>query len=164
MGIPFTCPHCGHQTNVMEQYAGQTGPCSNCQQEVTIPAVVTPWVCPHCSHDMPAGVDSCTHCGFAYRQPLATDTAAYGVSNDAAVRMLIPVGRSAIAIIAGYAGLFAIFCWPAAPVAIILGILAINDLKKHPEKHGMGRAIFGIVMGCLGTIGLGGIIVSVVVG
>jgi hypothetical protein len=30
----------------------------------------------------------------------------------------------------------------------------VSDLKKHPDKHGMGRAIFGIVMGALGTIGL----------
>lgn len=39
MPIPFTCPHCGHQTNVDEQYAGQTGPCASCGQTITVPPV-----------------------------------------------------------------------------------------------------------------------------
>jgi hypothetical protein len=66
------------------------------------------------------------------------------------MRMLLPVGRSGWAIAAGYAGLFAFAIFPA-PLAIILGLIAIRDIKKHPEKHGMGRAIFGLLAGCLGT-------------
>jgi hypothetical protein len=50
-------------------------------------------------------------------------------------------------------GLFSLICFPA-PLALVFGILAIIDIRKHPEKHGMGRAIFGVVMGLLGTIGL----------
>lgn len=38
MPIPFTCPACGHFTQVDERYAGQSGPCSNCRQIVTIPS------------------------------------------------------------------------------------------------------------------------------
>jgi hypothetical protein len=34
----------------------------------------------------------------------------------------------------------------------LFGIIAVIDIKNHPEKHGMGRAIFGIVMGTLGSI------------
>ena len=37
MPISFTCPHCGKQTEVADQYAGQTGPCSGCGQKITIP-------------------------------------------------------------------------------------------------------------------------------
>jgi len=37
MPIAFTCPHCGLQTSVAEQYAGQTGPCAGCGKMVTIP-------------------------------------------------------------------------------------------------------------------------------
>jgi len=44
MPIQFTCPFCGAQTNVADQYAGQTGPCANCGQQVTIPG--TPAVGP----------------------------------------------------------------------------------------------------------------------
>ncbi len=74
------------------------------------------------------------------------------IANDAAMRMLIPVGRSGWAIAAGYCGLFALI--PIlAPIAIIVSIVALRDLKKHPESHGKGRAIFGLVMGCLFTIG-----------
>ncbi|MEX2121262.1 MAG: DUF1559 domain-containing protein [Pirellulales bacterium] len=38
MPIEFTCPHCGLQTNVADQFAGQKGPCAGCGQTVTIPA------------------------------------------------------------------------------------------------------------------------------
>jgi prepilin-type processing-associated H-X9-DG protein len=37
MPISFTCPHCGATKNVPDQYAGQTGPCADCGQTVTIP-------------------------------------------------------------------------------------------------------------------------------
>ena len=39
MPIPFTCPHCGLQTNVLEEYAGQSGPCAKCGRTVTVPRV-----------------------------------------------------------------------------------------------------------------------------
>lgn len=38
MPIPFTCPHCGVQTNVADQYAGQSGPCASCGRTIMIPA------------------------------------------------------------------------------------------------------------------------------
>ncbi len=69
------------------------------------------------------------------------------------MRMLLPVGRSWLAIVAGYLGLVSVLMCPA-PIALAFGILAIRDIRKHPEKHGMGRAIFGVVMGVLGTIPL----------
>jgi hypothetical protein len=64
------------------------------------------------------------------------------------MRILLPVGRSAWAIAAGYAGLFSVLILPA-PIGLILGIVAIVDIKKHPERHGMGRAVFAIVMSIL---------------
>jgi len=39
MPIPFTCPHCGVQTSVAEQYAGLSGPCAGCGRTVTVPIV-----------------------------------------------------------------------------------------------------------------------------
>jgi hypothetical protein len=84
--------------------------------------------------------------GISYRMP----PAAPPPGADTATRMLIPIGRSPWAIAAGYMGLLSpllIF----APLAIVLGIVAIVDMRKHPEKHGMGRAIFALVMG-LGCI------------
>ena len=77
--------------------------------------------------------------------------------------MLLPVGRSGWAIAAGYVGLISVVLVPA-PVAIILSIIAIRSIKKskatdHP-KHGMGRAIFGLVMGILFTIVLAVLVIG----
>jgi predicted RNA-binding Zn-ribbon protein involved in translation (DUF1610 family) len=41
MPISFTCPHCGKQTSVADQYAGQSGPCASCGQKITIPGPVS---------------------------------------------------------------------------------------------------------------------------
>jgi len=37
MPISFTCPHCGNNMSVADQYAGQSGPCAQCGQAITIP-------------------------------------------------------------------------------------------------------------------------------
>jgi hypothetical protein len=71
------------------------------------------------------------------------------------MRLLLPVGRSGWAIAAGYFGLISVLVVPA-PIALILSIIAIRDIRKskntpHP-KHGSGRAIFGAVMGTLFTV------------
>jgi len=129
MPIPFTCPHCGLQTNVPEEYAGQSGPCARCGQTIAVPPLARP-------------------AGYVpvFRPPPS-------IGDDPAIRMLLPVGRSGLAIAAGYAGLFAILLVPA-PFALWLGILAIRDLRRNPEKHGLGRAIFGVVMGSIFTLAL----------
>ncbi|MFI5381487.1 MAG: DUF4190 domain-containing protein [Tepidisphaerales bacterium] len=75
------------------------------------------------------------------------------IGQDAGMRLLLPVGRSGWAIAAGYAGLFALIIFPA-PLALILSIVAMVDMKRNPKKHGMGRAIFGLITGILGTAGL----------
>ena len=72
---------------------------------------------------------------------------------DPLMRMILPIGRSGYAIAAGYLGLFSVLL-VFAPFAILFGVLAISDIEKHPEKLGKGRAIFGIVMGTIFTIGL----------
>jgi hypothetical protein len=38
MPIAYSCPHCGKQFSVDEQFAGQTGPCAGCGKPITIPA------------------------------------------------------------------------------------------------------------------------------
>ncbi len=73
------------------------------------------------------------------------------LGDDPAMRMLIPVGRSGWAIAAGYLGLLSVLCVPA-PLALIAGVLALQEIHRNPKKHGMGRAIFGIVMGAGGTL------------
>lgn len=75
------------------------------------------------------------------------------IGDDPAMRLIMPVGLSVWAIVAGYLGLLSLACFPG-PLAVIAGILAIMDMKKNPKKHGMFRAIFGIVMGSIATLGL----------
>jgi len=72
------------------------------------------------------------------------------LGDDAAMRLLLPVGRSGWAIAAGYLGLFSLL-GIFAPFALLTGILALFDIRRNPKKHGLGRAWFGIVMGTLGT-------------
>lgn len=88
-------------------------------------------------------------------QPPQMPQAPKSLGDDAGMRMLIPVGRSGWAIASGYLALFSVLILPA-PLALITAILAIRDIKRskgspHP-KHGMGRAIFGLVMGIAGSL------------
>jgi len=119
-----------------------------------------PFQCPFCGlqtwvPEQYAGQSGpCAGCGKPISiPPIPGYTPPRRLEQDPMVRMLIPIGRSAWAIAAGYAGLFSLTCF-LSPIALILGIIAIRDIKRHPEKHGMGRAIFGLVMGILGTIAL----------
>ncbi|MGH7339673.1 MAG: hypothetical protein ACREKH_04215 [Candidatus Rokuibacteriota bacterium] len=73
------------------------------------------------------------------------------LGDDPVMRALLPVGRSGWAIAAGYLGLFSLLVI-FAPLALLTGIIGIIDIRRHPHRHGMGRCIFGIVMGGLGTL------------
>ncbi len=147
MPIEFTCTHCGRLSNVSEQYVGQTGPCAGCGRPITIPRPTSTWQCPRCQADIPAGAVACGNCGLAFN----TGGAQQDIGEDAMIRMLIPVGRSGLAIAAGYAGLISPILLPA-PIALLLGILAIRDIRRNPNKHGMGRAVFGLVMGIIFSV------------
>ncbi|MEN6520999.1 MAG: DUF4190 domain-containing protein [Armatimonadota bacterium] len=113
--------------------------------------------CPKCGTENENNAYRCVSCQTIiqvepipqYVQPMVTAPA----EDDPALRILLPVGRSGLAIAAGYAGLFSITL-VFGPFAILLSILALKDIKKNPKKLGKGRAIFGLVMGILGTIGL----------
>jgi uncharacterized membrane protein YhaH (DUF805 family) len=65
-------------------------------------------------------------------------------------RIVFPTGRSMWAIAAGYLALFSIFAIPA-PAALFCGVMGLRDISKNPKLVGKPRAIFGIVMGAIGT-------------
>ena len=56
MPISYSCPHCGKQFSVAEQYAGQTGPCAACSKPITIPGTVNYAYAPKPSSGGGAGV------------------------------------------------------------------------------------------------------------
>ena len=99
--------------------------------------------CRECGKEINDKAVVCVHCGVAVGE-LQKGTS----QSDAAIRMLLPVGRSGYAIAAGYLGLFSIL-FIFAPFALLFGILGVRDIKAHKDKHGMGRAIFGIIMGAI---------------
>ena len=105
-----------------------------------------PMFCTNCGNPVAEGAAFCVKCGAkpnAIRPASATD--------DPVVKWLLPVGRSGFAIAAGYLALFSVLVVPA-PLALLFGVLALRDIKKHPEKSGRGRAWFSIVFGGLFTI------------
>jgi hypothetical protein len=60
-----------------------------------------------------------------------------------------------------YLGLFGFLLAPA-PLALIVSVIAIRDIQQSkgtPKvKHGMGRAIFGLIVGVAGSVVLAGLL------
>lgn len=73
--------------------------------------------------------------------------------DDPGLKYVLPLNTSPLAIVAGYLGLVSVLCVPA-PFALLLGVLALRQLNRDPEKDGKGRAIFAIVMGAIFSIPL----------
>ena len=105
--------------------------------------------CPKCGTANDDNTYRCTQCTTIIQTASAPPEVAVG--DSPVMRAILPVGRSGYAIAAGYLGLLSIL-GVTAPLALIFSILAIRDIKKNPQKHGMGRAIFGLIMGALGTL------------
>ena len=106
--------------------------------------------CPQCGTENDDNAFRCIKCREII-QPMPIQPQRPAIDDSPAMRMILPVGRSGLAIAAGYVGLFAVLLVPA-PIALILGILAVIDIRRHPEKHGMGRAVFALIMGGIFSI------------
>ena len=100
-------------------------------------------ICQACGKEIDKNATVCAHCGA----PVNLNPKKKA-SSSAAERMLLPIDRSGYAIAAGYLGLFSILAI-FAPFALLFGILAVRDIRKNSDKHGMGRAVFGIIMGAI---------------
>jgi hypothetical protein len=108
--------------------------------------------CQRCGERNDENAYRCVKCGEIVQVP-PVGQAIPQIEDTAAMRMLLPVGRSLWAIAAGYAGLFALLFVPA-PLALVLGIAAVVHIRRHPGLHGMGRAVFAIVMGAVFSLPL----------
>lgn len=77
----------------------------------------------------------------AWTQPIIEDQAA-------AEPVEAKPPRSSIAAIAGYLGVFSIV--PGVGLlAMLAGLLAVRDIRRHPQKQGIGRARFAIAVGAV---------------
>ncbi len=106
--------------------------CSNCGAQISDRAVV------------------CVKCGVSVI-PRTSTSASDDSTESQLLRLVIPIGRSGWAIVAGYLGLFSLLPFVGL-LAILFGILAVIDIQKHPQRHGLGRAWFGIIVGAISTV------------
>ena len=172
--IKFCCSDCQKEYKVPDDFAGKRVKCKKCGNvEVVTPEQTSsdtdngkdaPVVqqydvsepthpCPVCGEDILEIAKKCKHCKeFLDKETksLIKQNRPPGIGENAGIRMLIPVGRSGFAIAAGYLGLLSLLLIPA-PVSIVVSLLGIIDIMKHPKKHGLGRAIFGLIMGLIFT-------------
>ncbi|MBP5233664.1 MAG: zinc ribbon domain-containing protein [Planctomycetes bacterium] len=102
--------------------------------------------CQHCGAQLSAENAVCGKCGCKNK----IIAQAPELSDSSIARMALPVGRTPLSIVAGYLGLLSL-TFILAPVSLIVGLLAIRDLKAHPDMHGLGRAWFGTIMGGIFT-------------
>lgn len=109
--------------------------------------------CRGCGKEIHESAVTCPHCGAPQGRSVSTNT------ESGSLKYVLPVGRSGWAVAAGYLALFSVLLFPA-PFALICGIMALRDISNNPIKIGKPRAIFGIVMGSLGTLILIGIFLA----
>lgn len=114
--------------------------------------------CKKCGGKLDDKAVMCPKCGTSVMPNVVLNN-----DDNAVVRAVLPVGQSGLAIAAGYAGLFSLI--PGVGLlAVVLGILALRDLKAHPEKHGAYRAWIGIILGVVFSILIGTILVEIAAG
>jgi hypothetical protein len=108
--------------------------------------------CTKCGSLNPEDANYCIRCADPMKPSVPPVERKFpSLADDPALRIALPIGRTPLSIVAGYLGIFAIALVPT-PFALVTGILAFKELKKHPDKLGRGRAIFGIVMGAIFTV------------
>ena len=76
------------------------------------------------------------------------------LADDPAMRWVLPVGQSIWAIVSGYLGLFSLLVCFLGPFAVLTGVIGMMEMRRNPRLSGWGRAIVGIVLGALGSLGL----------
>jgi len=101
--------------------------------------------CRGCGKEIHESAISCPQCGAQQVLPKS------GKNESDAIKYILPVGRSKWAIAAGYLALLSVIVF-LAPIALFCGVMGLRDISKNPDKIGKPRAIFGIVMGTIGTL------------
>src|SRR5437763_10242406 len=178
----FNCGYCSSRLEATESMAAQEGQCPTCGNNITIPILdrygrlIDPKTrqiikqdphpvhayaaagerapkivrrsdgsqtiqCPRCASVSPVTANNCKSCGMPFTMEGTTLEAA-GTSNGFCVASLV------LGIIGIPAG-----CTLITPaLAVIFGIIGLNQINKSGGTGGKGMAIAGIVCGSIGTL------------
>ena len=111
-------------------------------------------ICRNCGNENVDYARFCLTCGAAFWQQQQPPVQPPGpkVGDDPWMRAILPVGKTPMAIAAGWAGLISLLCCILGPVAVVLSIIALVELNRDPEKRGKGRAVFGLIAGSIATL------------
>src|SRR5688500_3287022 len=98
-------------------------------------------MCPRCQSLSPIAANNCKSCGMPFTME-GTTLEASGTSN----------GFCVAALVLGIVGIPAFICCPIALMAIVFGVIGLNQVSKSGnDGGGRGMAIAGIVCGAIGT-------------
>ena len=178
----FNCGHCSSRLEANEAMAAQDGQCPTCGNNITIPILdrygrlIDPKTrqiikqdphpvhayaaagerapqivrgpdgkqairCPKCGGVSAISANNCRGCGMPFTME-GTTLEATGASNGACVASLV----------LGIVGLIPCTFGIASLMALIFGIVGINQLKSNDGRGGRGMAIAGIVLAILGGV------------
>jgi uncharacterized membrane protein YvbJ len=105
--------------------------------------------CPQCGEKNPDDAKFCSKCGAAL-----TAKAEKAPSRRAAPAATGETRTSGMAIAALVMGILSFVVFgPLAVLAIIFGVIGLNQTGKDPTLKGKGMAVAGLVMGIIGVAG-----------
>jgi DNA-directed RNA polymerase subunit RPC12/RpoP len=178
----FNCGYCSSRLEATENMSGQEGQCPTCGNSIVIPILdrygrlIDPMtgkiikpdphpvhayaaageraprilrsddgkqtiMCPRCQSLSPISANNCKSCGMPFTME-GTTLEASGTSNGFCVASLV----------LGIVGIPAFICFPISLMAIVFGIVGLNQVTKSGgEGGGKGMAIAGIVCGGVGA-------------
>lgn len=104
--------------------------------------------CRECGHEINDKAAFCVHCGV----PTKDTPSITGNHTIVNVGPTSSGNESTYAKAALWLGIFSLLCGITGPFALIFGIMGISEIRQHPEKTGMGGAIFGTIAGSLSCL------------
>jgi type II secretory pathway pseudopilin PulG len=161
MSIAIACPACGARMEYRDEDAGRAGQCPTCKREVKVPDRLK--ICVGCRRQVAAESPACPACGTSLGGaplPLGAMPAAAPIASGpmGAPPRTAPdnpnapnSGKAVWSLVLGLLS-FLLLCLTGVP-AIILGALALGDIRRNPgQLKGSGLATGGIVTGSIGSV------------